>query len=107
MIFSRGGKRPGALARYLSVLTNQRHHHVPLAGEDLPILLQQAPKSQAQASATILRGLLDPLLAGETLLCSCFRPPPPSKKRDTVTQDQGKYSANYALRIRPIWRITR
>lgn len=35
------------------------------AGEDLPILLQQAPKSQSQASATIIRGLLDPMLAGE------------------------------------------
>ncbi|KAJ6086877.1 hypothetical protein N7467_005791 [Penicillium canescens] len=30
------------------------------AGEDLPILLQQAPKSLAQGSATVLRGLLDP-----------------------------------------------
>ncbi|CAG8197003.1 unnamed protein product [Penicillium salamii] len=30
------------------------------AGEDIPVLLQQAPKSLAQGSATILRGLLDP-----------------------------------------------
>ncbi|CAL5867794.1 uncharacterized protein PFLUO_LOCUS2015 [Penicillium psychrofluorescens] len=36
------------------------------AGEDLPILLQQAPKSQAQGSATILRGLLDPILGGQS-----------------------------------------
>jgi hypothetical protein len=39
-------------------------HAIP-AGEDLPILLQQAPKSQSQASATIIRGLLDPILAGK------------------------------------------
>ncbi|KAJ5591805.1 uncharacterized protein N7459_002174 [Penicillium hispanicum] len=32
------------------------------AGEDLPILLQQEPKSLAQGSATVLRGLLDPIL---------------------------------------------
>ncbi|CAG8926392.1 unnamed protein product [Penicillium salamii] len=31
-----------------------------IAGEDIPVLLQQAPKSLAQGSATILRGLLDP-----------------------------------------------
>ncbi|KAJ5664725.1 hypothetical protein N7462_011538 [Penicillium macrosclerotiorum] len=31
-------------------------------GEELPILLQQAPKSQSQASASVLRGLLDPTL---------------------------------------------
>ncbi|KAJ5455751.1 uncharacterized protein N7458_004015 [Penicillium daleae] len=36
------------------------------AGEDLPILLQQAPKSQSQASATIIRGLLDPILAEQS-----------------------------------------
>ncbi|KAJ5157629.1 uncharacterized protein N7482_008729 [Penicillium canariense] len=36
------------------------------AGEDLPILLQQAPKSQSQANATILRGLLDPMLAEQS-----------------------------------------
>ncbi|KAJ6026676.1 hypothetical protein N7499_004774 [Penicillium canescens] len=35
------------------------------AGEDLPILLQQAPKSLAQGSATVLRGLLDPALEGK------------------------------------------
>ncbi|CRL28872.1 Short-chain dehydrogenase/reductase SDR [Penicillium camemberti] len=32
------------------------------AGEDIPVLLQQAPKSLAQGSATVLRGLLDPEL---------------------------------------------
>ncbi|OKO89228.1 hypothetical protein PENSUB_13863 [Penicillium subrubescens] len=37
------------------------------AGEDLPILLQQAPKSLSQASATIIRGLLDPMLAVEQI----------------------------------------
>ncbi|GLI80510.1 serine/threonine-protein kinase env7 [Penicillium ochrochloron] len=36
------------------------------AGEDLPILLQQAPKSLSQASATIIRGLLDPMLAEQS-----------------------------------------
>ncbi|KAJ5818237.1 hypothetical protein N7474_003828 [Penicillium riverlandense] len=36
------------------------------AGEDLPILLQQVPKSQAQGSATILRGLLDPILGDQS-----------------------------------------
>ncbi|CEJ57574.1 hypothetical protein PMG11_06263 [Penicillium brasilianum] len=36
------------------------------AGEDLPILLQQAPKSLSQASATILRGLLDPMLEDQS-----------------------------------------
>lgn len=35
------------------------------AGEDLPVLLQQAPKSLAEGSATVLRGLLDPELEGE------------------------------------------
>jgi hypothetical protein len=39
--------------------------HTSLAGEDLPILLQQALKSLSQASATIIRGLLDPVLAGK------------------------------------------
>ncbi|KAJ5097611.1 Oxidoreductase short-chain dehydrogenase/reductase family [Penicillium angulare] len=34
-------------------------------GQELPILLQQAPKSLAQASATVLRGLLDPTLSGK------------------------------------------
>ncbi|KAJ5510920.1 Major facilitator superfamily domain general substrate transporter [Penicillium expansum] len=34
------------------------------AGEDIPVLLQQAPKSLAQGSATVLRGLLDPELEG-------------------------------------------
>ncbi|KAJ5626089.1 hypothetical protein N7510_002398 [Penicillium lagena] len=37
-----------------------------VASEDLPILLQQAPKSQAQGSATILRGLLDPILGDQS-----------------------------------------
>lgn len=40
----------------------------PIVGEDLPILLQQAPKSLAQGSATVLRGLLDPILAGKTFI---------------------------------------
>lgn len=37
-----------------------------VASEDLPVLLQQAPKSLAQGSATVLRGLLDPALEGKT-----------------------------------------
>ncbi|KAJ5218249.1 uncharacterized protein N7498_000348 [Penicillium cinerascens] len=41
------------------------------AGEDLPILLQQAPKSMTQGSATVLRGLLDPDLEGKTPLLVC------------------------------------
>jgi hypothetical protein len=35
------------------------------AGEDIPVLLQQAPKSLGQGSATVLRGLLDPELEGK------------------------------------------
>lgn len=34
-------------------------------GEDLPLLLQQAPKSASQGIATILRALLDPDISGE------------------------------------------
>lgn len=40
------------------------------AGEDVPVLLQQAPKSLSQGSATVLRGLLDPDLEGEFLIRS-------------------------------------
>jgi hypothetical protein len=36
-----------------------------IAGEEIPMFLQQAPKSLAQGSATVLRGLLDPGLEGE------------------------------------------
>ncbi|OQE20540.1 hypothetical protein PENSTE_c013G00099 [Penicillium steckii] len=36
------------------------------AGENLPILLQQAPVSLARASSTICRALLDPILAEQT-----------------------------------------
>ena len=32
--------------------------------EDLPLILQQAPKSVEQASATVLRALLDPVIKG-------------------------------------------
>ncbi|CAI7590937.1 unnamed protein product [Penicillium bialowiezense] len=39
-----------------------------IAGEDIPVLLQQAPKSLSQGSATVLRGLLDPDLEGEFLI---------------------------------------
>jgi hypothetical protein len=34
------------------------------AAEDLPLLLQQAPKSLAQGCSTILRALLDPVIKG-------------------------------------------
>lgn len=37
-----------------------------VAGEDLPILLQQAPVSLSEASATVIRGILDPSLEGES-----------------------------------------
>lgn len=36
------------------------------ASEDLPLLLQQAPRSLQQGSATILRALLDPELEGSS-----------------------------------------
>ncbi|KAJ5971172.1 Major facilitator superfamily domain general substrate transporter [Penicillium vulpinum] len=36
-------------------------------GEDIPVLLQQAPKSLGQGSATVLRGLLDPDLEGKII----------------------------------------
>ncbi|OQE56679.1 hypothetical protein PENNAL_c0409G06217 [Penicillium nalgiovense] len=36
-----------------------------IAGEEIPMFLQQAPKSLAQGSATVLRGLLDPDLEYE------------------------------------------
>lgn len=49
------------------------------AGEDIPVLLQQAPKSLGQGSATVLRGLLDPELEGEItrstvvyICCTCY-----------------------------------
>lgn len=48
----------------------------------MPILLQQAPKSLAQASATVLRGLLDPTLNGK------FVPsPPPVKWSQQLTSE--------------------
>jgi hypothetical protein len=34
-------------------------------GKDLPVLLQQSPRSLAQGSATVVRGLLDPELEGK------------------------------------------
>jgi len=37
-------------------------------GEDLPLLLQQAPKSASQGIATILRALLDPDISGEWIV---------------------------------------
>ena len=46
---------------FMTVIT----HDVVPAGEDLPILLQQAPKSLAQGSTTVLRALLDPTLGGK------------------------------------------
>ncbi|KAI2672449.1 hypothetical protein CBS147332_9297 [Penicillium roqueforti] len=36
------------------------------AGEDLPVLLQQAPKSLCQGSGAVLRGLLDPELEAQS-----------------------------------------
>lgn len=36
------------------------------AGQEQPLLLQQVPKSLPQASATVLRALLDPILEGQT-----------------------------------------
>ncbi|OQE91314.1 hypothetical protein PENNAL_c0010G11412 [Penicillium nalgiovense] len=46
------------------------------AGEDIPVLLQQAPKSLGQGSATVLRGLLDPELEGISPIWSLSRPLP-------------------------------
>lgn len=48
---------------------------VLIVGEELPILLQQEPKSLAQGSATVLRGLLDPMLQGDK---STHSPPFPA-----------------------------
>lgn len=55
--------------RYVSRhVGNQSDPFTVSAGEDIPVLLQQAPKSLSQGSATVLRGLLDPDLEGEFLI---------------------------------------
>lgn len=42
------------------------------AGQEQPLLLQQVPKSLPQASATVLRALLDPILEGQRELVVPF-----------------------------------
>lgn len=61
-------KKEGQSIHALSDPLCLRVAHHPAAGEDLPILLQQAPKSLAQGSATIIRGLLDPILEGKSVI---------------------------------------
>lgn len=52
------------LTAYLTGITSMLTAVVHSVAEDLPLLLQQAPKSLSQGSATILRALLDPNLKG-------------------------------------------
>lgn len=52
-------------------LLAERWHAGGQVKEDLPLLLQQAPKSISQGCATVLRALLDPNLKGE--FCNFFQ----------------------------------
>lgn len=51
-----------------------------LEGQDLPLLLQQAPRSLSQGSATVLQALLDPSLSSKSgaFLDSCHVQPLPN-----------------------------
>lgn len=60
-----------------------------VAGEDLPILLQQTPRSLSEASATVLRGLLDPSLAGESVFCMAA-----GRATKTFSEQSGAYLDN-------------